>query len=119
MSEEKLKLKVEFFKTSNGKEPVKEWLNEFSKDDKLEIGSDIKAVQKGYPLVGMPLVESLGRGLYQVRSHISQKRITRIIFYVENGKMILLHGFIKKTRKTPQNELDLAYKRYKELRGNE
>ena len=110
-----IKLKVDFFKTESGNEPVREWLKEFGKDDKIIIGSDIMAVQTGYPFVSMPLVESLGRGLFQVRSHISNKRISRVIYFVEDGQMFLLHAFIKKTRKTPQDDLDLAYKRYKTM----
>jgi phage-related protein len=48
-----------------------------------------------------------------VRSSLPQGRIARIIFCVSNSSMVLLHGFIKKTQKTPQQELDLALKRMK------
>ncbi len=79
------------------------------------IGFDIKTVQYGYP-IGMPLTRILHNtgGLEEVRSNITNG-IARVIFYVENNKMILLHGFIKKTQATPQKELDLAIKRYKDL----
>jgi phage-related protein len=112
-----VKLKVNFYKTGSDNEPVREWLKDLEKEDKIIIGSDIMAVQTGYPFVGMPLVKSLGRGLYEIRSHISQRRISRVIYFVENGEMSLLHAFIKKTQKTPQDDLDLAYKRYKMIRG--
>jgi phage-related protein len=59
----------------------------------------------------MPLVGSLGQELREVRSSLTRGRIARVLFCVEQGGMALLHGFIKKTRKTPQREIDLALKR--------
>lgn len=110
------KLEVRFYQASLGREPVREWLKDLSKDDKRVIGQDIKTVQFGYP-IGMPLTRLLvgTEGLEEVRCHISNGQIARIIFYVEDDTIFLLHGFIKKTQKTPQKELDLAIKRYKEL----
>lgn len=113
---EENKLEVIFFKLLSGKEPVREWLKELEKSDRLIIGTDIKTVQYGFPL-GMPLVRPMGDGLYEVRSDLSSKRISRVFFSVENEQVILLHGFIKKSRKTPDNELEIARKRYKMLKG--
>ncbi len=108
-------LEVYFYKTSSGNEPVREWLKSLSKEDMKIIGFDIKTVQYGYP-IGMPLTRILHNtgGLEEVRSNITNG-IARVIFYVENNKMVLLHGFIKKTQATPKKELDLAIKRFKEL----
>jgi len=113
---EENKLDVIFFKLHSGKEPVREWLKEREKPDRLIIGTDIKTVQYGFP-IGMPLVRPMGDGLYEVRSDLSNKRISRVFFCVENEQVILLHGFIKKSQKTPDNELDIARKRYKMLKG--
>ena len=52
--------------------------------------------------------------LEEVRSNVSNG-IARVIFYVEDNTMVLLHAFIKKSQKTPQKDLDVAIKRYKEL----
>lgn len=76
------------------------------------IGADIKDVEFSWP-IGMPLVGSLGRELWEVRSRLPRGRIARVLFCVEQGRMVLLHGFIKKTQKTPQHDLDLALKRRK------
>ena len=100
-------LEVYFYQTSSGNEPVREWLKDLPKEDKGTIGFDIKTVQYGYP-IGMPF------GLEEVRSNVSNG-IARVIFYVEDNTMVLLHAFIKKTQKTPQKDLDVAIKRYKEL----
>jgi phage-related protein len=61
--------------------------------------------------MGLPLVRPLGRGLWEVRSSLSSGRIARVIFCIDDGEMFLLHGFIKKSQKTPQQDLDLALKR--------
>ena len=58
----------------------------------------------------MPVCKPLGDGLYEVRSTISSKREIRIIFYIRANQMILLHGFIKKSQKTPDKELELVKK---------
>lgn len=106
-------LEVYFYKTVLGNEPVKEWLKSLPREDMRTIGFDIKTVQFGYP-IGMPLTRVFHgtKGLEEVRSNISNG-IARVIFYVENNTMILLHGFVKKSQATPQKELDVAIKRYK------
>jgi len=80
--------------------------------DRRIVGEDIKDVEFAWPL-GLPLVKSLGRELWEVRSSLTQGRIARVIFCVFEGQMILLHGFIKKTQKTPSREIDLALRRMK------
>ena len=77
-----------------------------SKADKRTIGSDIKTVQYGWP-IGMPVVRKLDTGLWEVRSRLDQ-RISRILFTVYSDTMVLLHGFIKKSQKTPKEDLQLA-----------
>jgi len=81
-------------------------------EDRKVIGEDIKDVEFSWP-IGMPLVGSLGRELWEVRSRLPRGRIARVVFCVVRGRMVLLHGFIKKTQKTPQHDLDLALKRRK------
>jgi phage-related protein len=76
--------------------------------DRRLIGEDIKTVEFGWP-IGMPTCRSLGNGLYEVRTDLPGNRIARVFFYVDKDKrMVLLHGFLKKTRVTPAPELDLA-----------
>jgi len=63
------------------------------------IGEDLKTLQFRWPL-GMPLVRSLGNGVWELRSHLPT-RIARCLFYVPEGRIVVLHAFIKKTQKTP------------------
>jgi phage-related protein len=84
-------------------------------EDRKTIGNDLKTAQFGWP-IGMPLIRKLDADLWEVRSRLNN-RIARVIFTVEGDKMVLLHGFIKKSQKTPQSDLELAKQRLKTLRG--
>ena len=97
-----------FFRTEAGGEPLREWLKSLPPEDRKLIGEDIKTVEFGWP-VGMPVCRSLGGGICEIRTHLTQDRIARVLFYIDaKGRMVLLHGFIKKTQKTPMNDLELA-----------
>ena len=108
-------LNVVFFKTASGNEPVHEWLLGLHRDDRHAVGFDVKTAQYGWPL-GMPLIRKLEPGLWEVRSHLAVG-IARVMFTVEDGQMVLLHGFVKKSQKTPAADLKTARQRLAELRG--
>jgi phage-related protein len=78
------------------------------------VGRDVQKVEFGWP-IGMPYCRSLGNGLWEVRSDLTDGKIGRVIFCVVRGRMVLLHGFVKKTRKTPAKDMELALKRMKEV----
>lgn len=59
------------------------------------------------------------KGLCEVRSNISSGRIARVFFVLAGNQMVLLHGFVKKTQKTPDKELRLATARMKEVQRYE
>lgn len=102
-----------FFRNEHGKEPAREWLLGLSKRDKRLIGVDIMTVEYGWP-IGMPTCRALGKGLWEVRTDL-KGRIARVLFCVKHDEMILLHGFIKKTQRTPKADLDIARRRQKEV----
>jgi phage-related protein len=106
------RLPASFYRSDSGREPVREWLKGLEAEDRKTIGEDIKDVEFSWP-IGMPLVGSLGRELWEVRSRLPRGRIARVLFCVEQGCMVLLHGFIKKTQKTPRHDIDVALKRKK------
>ena len=108
------RIAVFFFKTDTGTEPVRDWLKELTRDDRKSIGEDIKTIQFGWPM-GMPLVRKLGANLWEVRSQLD-RRIARVIFTVQQDKLILLHGFIKKSQKTSPSDLNLARQRLKQFK---
>jgi phage-related protein len=106
------RLPARFYRLDSGREPVREWLLGLDATARKVIGEDIKDVEFSWP-IGMPLVRSLGQGIWEVRSSLAGGRIARVLFCVEPDCMVLLHGFMKKTKKTPQQEIDLAIKRMK------
>lgn len=107
------RIPAKFYCTKSGVEPVRVWLKKLDKDDRRIIGEDIKDIEFSWP-IGMPLCRSIDQGLWEVRSKITHGRIARVIFYIAKAEMILLHGFVKKTQKTPDREKKLALKRKKE-----
>ncbi|MBP7777889.1 MAG: type II toxin-antitoxin system RelE/ParE family toxin [Acidobacteria bacterium] len=114
MSAELKRLPAHFYRLPGGPEPVREWLKTFAPEDRRIIGEDIKDVEFAWP-IGLPLVRSLGHGLWEVRSALRDGRAARVIFAVEHQRMVLLHGFVKKTQATPKADLDLARKRRRPL----
>jgi phage-related protein len=114
--ESKRPLNVVFYQTRANNEPVRDWLKTLPKEDCKIIGKDILKVQFRWP-VGKPLVDNLGEGVWEIRSRLPN-RIARVLFAVVDEEIVLLHGFIKKQQQTPQDELNLAYKRKKEYLEN-
>jgi phage-related protein len=106
-------LEVVFFESEAGNQPVKDFLMSRTREDRKEIGSDIYKVQAGFPL-GLPLVRKEDVDLWEVRSIILDG-ICRIFFTITNTKLVLLHGFVKKTQKTPPKELEIARNRLREF----
>ena len=93
---------------------VLDWLRGLAPKDRNTIGQDLMRVQFRWP-IGMPLCRPLGGGLWEVRSDLTSNRIARVLFCFSEGRLIALHGFIKKTQKTPADDLDLARRRMKEM----
>jgi len=107
---------VQFYKSDTGSIPVKEWLKKLTAADRKNIGDDIRTVEFGWP-IDMPLVGKIDTGLWEVRSNLSNNRISRVLFTVCSDMMILLHAFIKKTSKTPKNDLKTAKRRMSHIEG--
>jgi phage-related protein len=108
------RLPAAFFALPSGREPVRDWLKSIPEADRKAIGEDIKDVEFSWP-IGMPLCRHLGNGLWEVRSDLPLGRIARVIFCVRSGRMVLLHGFIKKTQKTSLPDREIAMKRMRAL----
>jgi phage-related protein len=109
------KLAVRFFLSSQGNEPVRDWLRSLSAVDRKLVGEEIRTVQLGWP-IGMPVVRKLNAELWEIRVRV-KGGMARVFFTIEAKEAILLHGFIKKSQKTPADELHTAQARLKQLRG--
>ena len=106
------RLDANFFRTSSGNEPVREWLLSLSKEDRKAVGTDIAYVQYKWPL-GKPHLDHLRGSVWEVRSSL-KGRIARVLFAVDGKEMVLLHGFIKKSQRTTSDDLALAEARWRE-----
>jgi phage-related protein len=98
-----------FFRTSSGREPVREWLKNQTDENKKSIGGDIATIEWRWP-AGYPLVRKLDNNLWEVRTNVTDG-VSRVFFTVWGNYMILLHGIIKKSNKTPKEDFELAKKR--------
>lgn len=108
-------ISVAFFRLDSGREPVRIWLRQMSQKNRKTIGEDIKTLQFGWP-VGMPLARKMGENLWELRSDVSSG-IARTFFSIFEEHIVLLHGFVKKSKKTPPKELALAKRRLSKLRS--
>lgn len=106
-----------FYRTRAGGEPTRDWLKGLEAADRRAVGQDLQRVQFRWP-IGMPLCRSLKGGLWEVRTHLPSNRIARVLFFRHGDTLVALNGFIKKTRKTPDDEMDLAIRRRKEVEGD-
>jgi len=110
------KIPLIFFRTAAGSEPVREWLQGLDEAERQTIGKDLLRAQWRWP-VGMPLCRAMGNGLWEIRTDLPTKRTARVLLCFYREHLVVLHGFIKKTRATPDEDLAAARRRQKELRG--
>ncbi|GJQ57412.1 MAG: type II toxin-antitoxin system RelE/ParE family toxin [Candidatus Scalindua sp. AMX11] len=114
MKEGLKRIAVRFYCADSGNEPVRKWLKSLAPEDRKDIGVDLQTLEFSWP-IGMPLCRSLSshKGLWEVRSNLTSGKIARVLFCVRRNELILLHGFIKKTQKTPDQAITIAVKRMK------
>src|ERR1700692_3828790 len=109
------KIPLAFYRSSFGNEPVREWLKGLPQSECQAIGKDLLRAQWRWPL-GMPLCRPMGNGLWEVRTDLPTKRTARVLRCLYRGHLVAWHGFIKKTRAAPDENLATARKRQKELK---
>jgi phage-related protein len=71
------------------------------------------------PDLGMPHTRAMGQGLFELRLK-SKEGIGRVFFCnLPDRQIMMLHGFVKKSAKTPARELKVARKRMREVQAND
>jgi phage-related protein len=116
--EDEQKIPLVFYRTETGNEPVREWLKGLDTADRHSVGLDLMRVQWRWP-IGMPLCRSMAGGLWEVRANLPSDRVARVLFCLHKRQLVALHGFIKKTRATPDEDLKLARKRKRRWSGEQ
>lgn len=109
------KIPLIFYRTAAGNEPVREWLKGLDAEERHAIGKDLLRAQWRWP-VGMPLCRPMGEGLWEIRTDLPTLRTARVLICLYRGRLVALHGFIKKTRATPESDLAVGRQRQKELK---
>src|SRR5450755_2356087 len=108
------KIPLVFFRTATGSEPVREWLKDLPQVERRAVGEDLLKAQWRWP-VGMPLCRPMGSGIWEIRTDLPTRRTSRVLVCVYREHLVALHGFIKKTRVTADEDLKVARMRLKEL----
>jgi phage-related protein len=109
------KIPLVFCRLNSGSEAVRDWLKGLPEVERHAIGKDLMRAQWRWP-AGMPLCRSLGSGLWEIRTDLPTRRTARALLCLHHEHLVALHGFIKKTQTTPDDDLALARKRHKELK---
>ena len=107
---------IEYYVTDNGKYPVKDFVDSLSPEGKAKYIFISDLLEQYGIAVREPYVKTIkGRKkLFEMRIK-DKSNIHRIIYFVFTGKtLILLHGFTKKTQRTPAKEIGIAEKRMKD-----
>ncbi len=99
-------LKVDFYQSDSGREPVREWIRQLDPSSRLRLGRDLRRLQAGWPL-GMPLVRKLDKALWELRTKLPTG-IARVLFTIHYKDLVLLHGLVKKSQNLPSRELSLG-----------
>ena len=113
--QEPRKISLIFFRAQSNEEPVREWLRGLSQGERRAIGSDLLKAQWRWP-VGMPLCRPMGKGMWEVRTNLPNNRTARVFISHHERHLVALHGYIKKTRATPDEDVALVRKRQRELK---
>jgi phage-related protein len=111
--------KVEFYQFSNGNSPVLDWYHDQEAKVIAKFAHIFELLQEQGTSVGKPYVAPVEDKLYEIRVE-HNTNIYRTIYFAYTGKrFILLHGFQKKTQKTPKKEIDIAKDRMKAFLAEE
>lgn len=103
---------IDYYRDEQGRCPVREFIDSLDPKMKAKVFGRLLLLEEHGPALCMPFARSLGDGLFELRT-VQGSDITRVLyFFVQEGRIVLTHGFVKKTQKTPQAELARA-KRYR------
>jgi phage-related protein len=99
---------VEFYADANGDSPVLDWYESLDEKTKAKLIWIFQLLETNGIEIGMPYIQPLGDKLYEVRADVNRNAFRVIYFLYTGRRFILLHGFQKKTQKTPTKELARA-----------
>jgi phage-related protein len=99
---------VEFYADADGDSPVLDWYESLDEKTKAKLIWIFQLLENNGIEVGMPYIKPLGDKLYEIRADVNRNAFRVVYFLYTGRRFILLHGFQKKTQKTPTKELSRA-----------
>lgn len=106
---------VENYIKTNGSEPVDEFLDSLPPKDEAKVLRTIQLLEEFGNELKKPHFNFMGDGLFELRTKVSTNIHRVLYFHYQQGRFILLHGFTKKTQKTPTKELVIARRYMKDF----
>lgn len=107
-------MEIEFYQTESGRKVIEEFLDVLPAKDLAKVFRDIELLAQYAPNLHEPYTKHIDGPIWELRSKFSSN-IYRIFYFIWDGnKLVLLHGFTKKTQKTPPGEIAIAKKRYED-----
>jgi len=98
------RLPVFFYCMEAGHEPVRDWLNELDWQDRKTIATNLRRVQEQW-LNGMPVCRTLGKGLWEVRTNLSSNRTARVLIFVDEESIGVVHASLRRLARHPRSTL--------------
>jgi phage-related protein len=106
-----LNWEVVFYSLPSGNQPVLSWLDEQAPEVRAAFAHLFELLESNGTAMGEPHVKPLGKKLYELRVN-GRDGTFRTLYFAANGRrFVMVHGFQKKTQKTPKAELEKAQKR--------
>jgi phage-related protein len=103
---------IEFYTTELGRSPMEEYLNSLPVKLRAKTFRSLKLLQEFGPMLREPNTKPLGDGLFELRTMVGSDAGRSIFFFFDKQKIVITNGFLKKTRKTPLQEIETA-RRYR------
>ena len=105
------KFKVDFYKSADGSKPLGEFIRSLDYKMKAKVVANLHLLEEYGSMAREPLSEELEDGIFELRT-IEGSNIVRILYFFDKGRIIIAtNGLVKKSRKTPRRDIDLAKKR--------
>lgn len=104
---------IVFFRTEGGRAPLLEFLDSLDPKLRAKVVRDLSLLEANGPRLGEPFSKSLGDGIFELRSKQASNIVRSLYFFFDGRRIVITHGFLKKTQKTPRGEIDRA-KRYRD-----
>lgn len=101
---------VDYYEDGKENKPVEQFIDGLDEKMKAKVFGRLELLEEHGALLGMPFARHLDDGIFELRT-VQSNNITRILyFFVIGERVILTHGFVKKTQKTPAKEIERAKK---------